>query len=136
MYTLSFSKDFVYEIQRDDVVWYLSALTTMIVTIIFVTTSSFGPHRKTTTFNDVGTSTTIENLKNLMAIRLQESDMVIPGCVHSHEIPGEDTSLVSVSGMSSKAGSDKTCVWGFNYTWWLRRTSTGCCPTSRDWIHD
>ena len=43
-------------------------------------------HRKATTFNGVGTSTTSGKLKIPMAIRLQESDMVIPGCVHSHEI--------------------------------------------------
>ena len=43
-------------------------------------------HRKATTFNGVATSTTSEQLKIPMAIRLQESDMVIPGCVHSHDI--------------------------------------------------
>ena len=42
--------------------------------------------RKATTFNCVGTSTTSGKLKIPMAIRLQESDMVILGCVHSHEI--------------------------------------------------
>ena len=46
-------------------------------------------HRKATTFNGVGTSTTSGKLKNPMAIRLQESDMVMPVCVHSHEIPKE-----------------------------------------------
>ena len=40
-----------------------------------------------TTFNGVGTSTTSGKLKIPMAIRLQESDMVMPGCVHAHEIP-------------------------------------------------
>ena len=35
-------------------------------------------------------------LKIPMAFRLQESDMVIPGCVHSHEIPGK-THLLLVS---------------------------------------
>ena len=44
-------------------------------------------HRKATTFNSVGTSTTSGKLKVPMAIRLQESDMVTPGCVHLHEIP-------------------------------------------------
>ena len=42
-------------------------------------------HRQATTFNGVGTSTTSGKLKISMAIRLQESDMVIPGCVHSLE---------------------------------------------------
>ena len=53
-------------------------------------------HRKATTFNGVGTSTTSGKLKIPMAIRLQESDVVIPGCVHSHEIP-EKTHLLLVS---------------------------------------
>ena len=44
-------------------------------------------HRKVTTLNVVGTSTTGGKLKIPMAIRWQESDMVIPGCVHSREIP-------------------------------------------------
>ena len=44
-------------------------------------------HRKSTPFNGVGTSTTSGKLDIPMAIRLQESDMVIRGCVHSHDIP-------------------------------------------------
>ena len=44
-------------------------------------------HRKATTFNGVGTSTTSGQLKIPVVIRLQESDMVKPGCVHSQEIP-------------------------------------------------
>ena len=44
-------------------------------------------HWKATTFNGIGTSTTDGKLKIIMAIRLQESDMVIPRCVDSHEIP-------------------------------------------------
>ena len=43
-------------------------------------------HRKATIFNGGGTSTTSGKLKIPLATRLQESDMVIPGCVHSHEI--------------------------------------------------
>ena len=112
MYTLSFSNDFVYEIQRDDVVWYLSALTTMIVTIIFVTTSSFGPHKKATTFNDVGTNTTRRNLKNPMAIRLQESDMVISGCVQSHEIPEKTHHLLVFQACQAKLGVTKRVCGG------------------------
>ena len=46
----------------------------------------FWLHKKATTFNGVGTSTRSGKLKIPMAIRLQESDMVILGCVHSHEI--------------------------------------------------
>ena len=43
-------------------------------------------HKKATTFNGVGTSTTSGKLKIPMVIRLHEFDMVILGCVHSHEI--------------------------------------------------
>ena len=53
-------------------------------------------HRRATSFNGVGSSTTSGKLKIPMAIRLQESDMVIPGLVHSHEIP-EKTHPLSVS---------------------------------------
>ena len=52
-------------------------------------------HRQATSFNGVGTSTTSGKPKIPMAIRLQESDMVIPGCVHSHEIP-KKTHLLSL----------------------------------------
>ena len=41
-------------------------------------------HRKDLLPNGAGTSTTSGKLSIPMAIRLQESDMVIPGCVHSH----------------------------------------------------
>ena len=44
-------------------------------------------HNEATTFNGVGTSTTSGKLKIPLAIGLQESDMVMPGCVHSHVIP-------------------------------------------------
>ena len=44
-------------------------------------------HRKATTFIGVGTSMTSGKLNISMTIRLQESDMVRPGCVHPHEIP-------------------------------------------------
>ena len=67
-------------------------------------------HGEATTCNGVETSTTNGTLKIPMAIRLQESDMVMPGYVHSHENSREDTSLVSVSGMSSKVGNDETCA--------------------------
>ena len=41
-------------------------------------------HRKTITFNGVGTSTTSGEQNKPMAIRLQESGMVIPGaCIHT-----------------------------------------------------
>ena len=66
-------------------------------------------HRKATTFNGVGTSTTTGKLKIPTAIRLHESDMVILGCVHSHEIP-EKHIFVGVPGMSSKVGHDETCA--------------------------
>ena len=53
-------------------------------------------HRRATTFNGVGTSTTSGKLNIPMAIRLQESDMVTPGYVHSQEIL-EKTHLLLVS---------------------------------------
>ena len=43
-------------------------------------------HRRATTFNGIGTSTTSGKLKIPMAVRLQESVVVIPGYVHAHEI--------------------------------------------------
>ena len=79
-------------------------------------------HRKATTFNGVGTSMTSgKQKKKPMAIRLQESEIVIPGCVlshpgitisdscsrHSHEIPKKDTSFVTVPGVSGKARMTK-----------------------------
>ena len=59
-------------------------------------------HKKAVTLSGVGTSTTSGKLKIPMAIQLQESDMVIPECVHSHEIPRGSTSIVIGSGMSRK----------------------------------
>ena len=49
--------------------------------------SSHLVHRKGTTLNGVGTSTTGGKLKIPMAIRLQESDMVTLEYVHPPEIP-------------------------------------------------
>ena len=66
--------------------------------------------QKATTFNGVGTSTTSGKLNIPMAIRLQESDMVIPGCVHPHEIPEKHTLFAGVPGMSSKFRHDETCA--------------------------
>ena len=67
-------------------------------------------HRKATTFNGVGTRMTSGKLKSPMAIPFQESDMVTPGCVHSHEIPEKTHPLLVSQSMSSKSGSDKTCA--------------------------
>ena len=39
-----------------------------------------------------------------MAIRLHESDMVIPGCVYSHEIPGETHPLLLSQACQAKLG--------------------------------
>ena len=64
-------------------------------------------HRKATTFNDVGTSTTSGKLKIPMAIRLQESDMVIPRCAHSHEIPEETHPLLVSQACQAKLGMTK-----------------------------
>ena len=64
-------------------------------------------HRKATTFNGVGTSTTSGKLKIPMAIRLQESDMVIPGCVHLHEIPEKRHPLLLSQACQAKLGMTK-----------------------------
>ena len=64
-------------------------------------------HRKATTFNGVGTSTTSGQLKIPMAIRLQESDMVIPACVHSHEIPEKTHLLFLSQACQAKVGMTK-----------------------------
>ena len=64
-------------------------------------------HRKATTFNGVGTSTTSGKLRIPMAIRLQESDMVIPGCVHSHEIPEKTHPLLVSQACQAKLGMTK-----------------------------
>ena len=66
-------------------------------------------YRKATISNGVGTSTTNKKLKIPIITRLQKSDLVIPGCVRSHEIPEKTHPFVSVPGMPSKAGRDETC---------------------------
>ena len=63
--------------------------------------------KKQLLFNGVGTSTTSGKLKIPMAIRLQESDMVIPGCVHSHEIPEKTHSLLLSQACQAKLGMTK-----------------------------
>ena len=63
--------------------------------------------RKATTFNGVGTSTTSGKLKIAMAIRLQESHMVIPGCVHSHGIPEKTHPLLVSQDCQAKLGMTK-----------------------------
>ena len=64
-------------------------------------------HRKATTFNGVETSTTCGKLKIPMAIQLQESDMVILGCVHSHEIPEKTRRLLLSQACQAKLGMTK-----------------------------
>ena len=64
-------------------------------------------HRKATTFNGVGTSTISGKPKNPMAIRLQESDMVILGCVHSHEILKKTHPLLLSQACQAKLGMVK-----------------------------
>ena len=61
-------------------------------------------HRKATTFNGVGTSTTSGKLKIPMAIRLRESGMVVPGCVHSCEIPWTTHPLLLSQACQAKLG--------------------------------
>ena len=46
-------------------------------------------------------------LKIPMAIRLQVSDMVIPGCVHSHEIPEKTHRLLVSQACQPKLGITK-----------------------------
>ena len=64
-------------------------------------------HAKATTFNGVGTSTTSGKLKLPVATRLQESDMVTPGCVHSHEIPEKTHPLFVSQACQEKLGMTK-----------------------------
>ena len=66
-----------------------------------------GLHRKATTFNGVGTSTTRGKLKIPMAIGLQESDMVIPRYVHSHEILEKTHPLLVSQACQAKLGMTK-----------------------------
>ena len=63
-------------------------------------------HRKATTFNGAGTSTTSGKLKIPMEIRLQEFDMVILECVHSHEFL-EKTHLLLLSQCQAMLGMTK-----------------------------
>ena len=64
-------------------------------------------HRKATTSNGVGTSTTSAKLTIPMAIRLQESDMVTPRCVHSHEILEKTHPLLVSEACQAKLGMTK-----------------------------
>ena len=72
----------------------------------------FSLHRKATTFNGVGTSTTSGKLEIRMAIRLQESDTVIPGCVHSHEISEKTHPLLVSQACQAKLGMTKRVRYG------------------------
>ena len=63
-------------------------------------------HRKAT-FNGVGTSTTSEKLNMPMAMRLRESDMVIPGCVHSRENLEKTRLLLVIQACQAKLGMTK-----------------------------
>ena len=64
-------------------------------------------HRKATTFNGVGTSTTGGKVQIPMAVRLHESDVVTPGCVHSHEIPDKSHPLLMSQSCQAKMGMTK-----------------------------
>ena len=52
----------------------------------------------------------VENLKIPTAIRLLESDMVIPGCVHSHEILEKTHPMFVSQACQAKLGVTKTCA--------------------------
>ena len=58
-------------------------------------------------FNGVETSTTSGKLNMPMAIRLQESDMVIHGCVHSLKIPDKTHPLLVSQACQAKLGMTK-----------------------------
>ena len=64
-------------------------------------------HRKATSFDGVGTSMTSGKFKIPIAIRLQASDMVIPRCVHSHEIPEKTHPLLVSQACQAKLGMTK-----------------------------
>ena len=64
-------------------------------------------YRKATTLNGVQTSTTSGKLKMPMAIRLQESDLVVLGYVHSHEIPEKTHPLLLSQACQAKLGMTK-----------------------------
>ena len=64
-------------------------------------------HRKATTSNGVATSTTSGKLKTPKATRLQESDMVIPRCVRSHEIPEKTHPMLVSQACQAKLGKTK-----------------------------
>ena len=64
-------------------------------------------HRKGTTFKGVGASTTSGKLIIPMTIRLQESDMVILGCVHLHDIPKKTHRLLLSQACQAKFGMTK-----------------------------
>ena len=66
----------------------------------------FWLHRKAT-FNSVGTSTTNETFEIPMAMRLRESDMVIPGCVHSRENLEKTHLLLVIQACQAKLGMTK-----------------------------
>ena len=81
-------------------------------------------HRKATTFNCVGSSTTSGKLKIPTAIQLQESDMVIPGCAQSQEILGKTHPLLVSRGCEAKLGMTVQSHWmtaTHNHWKWLDR---------------
>ena len=77
---------------------------------------SIGLHTLSTTFNGVGTGTTSGKLKLPMATRLQESDMVIPWCVHSHENPEKTHPLLVSQACQAKLSMTKRVRDGSNDT--------------------
>ena len=94
-------------------------------------------HRKVSTLNGVGTSTTCGKLKIPVAIRLQESDMVIPGCVHSHEILEKTHPLLVSQACQAKLGMTRRVREGTITLDDYDAQSLEVCPSRRDWIvHD
>ena len=64
-------------------------------------------HRKATTFNGVGTSTTSGKLNIPTSVRLKKSDMVIPGYAHSLEIPKKPHPLLLSQPCRARLGMTK-----------------------------
>ena len=73
----------------------------------FLGLHTFWIFRKAATFNGFGASTTSGKLKIPMAVRLQESDMVIPGCILSHEILEKTHPLLLSQACQAKLGMTK-----------------------------
>ena len=64
-------------------------------------------HRKATTFNRVGTRTTSGKLKLPVAVNLEESCLIVPRCVRTHEMLEKSHFLLSSQACGAKLGMVK-----------------------------